>query len=194
MDRTEAFLRRYTAAQSLQPAAWTIENSEIVAGAKKGAIATRQAFGDIQLHLEWLIPELEGKTGQQYGNSGIFLMGLYEIQILNSHQNHTYANGQAGAVYKQHVPLVNASRPPAQWQSYDILFTAPRFSEKGTLLAPALVTILHNGVLIQHNAAIQGPTAFIGEPYYVPHPPKLPLVLQDHDNPVRFRNIWLREL
>ena len=197
MDRTEVFLKRYNADQSAkdaQPAAWTVEDGAIVAGAKKGAIATRQAFGDMQLHIEWFIPKLEGKSGQQYGNSGIFLMGLYELQVLNSYQNPTYANGQAGAIYKQHVPLVNACKPPEQWQSYDILFTAPRFSDKGTVISPAKVTVLQNGVLIQYNAVIQGPTSFIGEPYYVPHPAKLPIVLQDHDNPVRYRNIWVREL
>ncbi len=194
MDRTAAFLRRHEASADLAPAAWTVENGAIVAGAKKGAIATRQGFGSMQLHIEWLIPELEGKSGQQYGNSGIFLMGLYEVQVLNSYENPTYSNGQAASVYKQHVQLVNASRTPGQWQTYDILFTAPRFSEKGALISPAMVTVLHNGVLVQYNAVIQGPTAFIGEPYYVPHADKLPLVLQDHDNPVRFRNIWIREL
>lgn len=194
MDRTEHFLKRYKATENLQPAAWKVEKGAIVAGMKKGAIATRQAFGDMQLHIEWLVPELEDKSGQQYGNSGIFLMGLYELQVLNSYQNPTYANGQAGSLYKQHIPLVNASKAPGSWQSYDVFFTAPRFSESGNVIAPAMVTVLHNGVLIQYNAVLQGPTAFIGEPYYVAHPSKLPIVLQDHDNPVRFRNIWVREL
>ncbi|EDY83918.1 conserved domain protein [Verrucomicrobiia bacterium DG1235] len=194
MDRTEHFLKNYKGGASLGPAAWGVENGEIVAGMKQGAIASKQAFGDMQLHIEWQVPVLEDKQGQEYGNSGIFLMGLYEIQVLNSYQNETYSNGQAAAIYKQHVPLVNASRAPGNWQTYDILFTAPRFSEKGSVISPALVTILHNGVLVQHNAVLQGPTSFIGEPYYVPHPAKLPIVLQDHDNPVRYRNIWVREL
>lgn len=194
MDRTETFLERYQSDEAPRPAAWAVEDGAMVAGSKKGAIATRRAFGDMQLHIEWLVPELEGKSGQDYGNSGIFLMGLYEIQVLNSYRNPTYANGQAGAIYKQHIPLVNASKPPGEWQSYDVLFTAPRFSDKGNVISPAMVTVLHNGALILYNAVIHGPTSFIGEPYYVPHPEKLPIVLQDHDNPVRFRNIWAREL
>lgn len=196
MDRTAHFLKQYQAQDNHTnaPADWTVADGQLIAGAKKGAIASKQAFGDMQLHIEWNIPVLEDKHGQEYGNSGIFLMGLYEIQVLNSFENPTYANGQAGSLYKQHVPLVNASRKPGEWQSYDILFTAPRFSEKGNLLQAASVTILHNGVLIQNNAILQGPTVFIGEPYYVPHPGKLPIVLQDHDNPVKFRNIWVREL
>ncbi len=194
MDRTEHFLKNYKGGKSLGPAAWLVDEGEIVAGQKQGAIASKQAFGDMQLHIEWQVPVLDGKEGQQYGNSGIFLMGLYEIQVLNSFQNKTYSNGQAGSIYKQHEPLVNASKAPGTWQAYDILFTAPRFSERGSLLTPGSVTILHNGVLVQHNAVLQGPTSFIGEPYYVAHPEKLPIVLQDHDNPVRYRNIWVREL
>ncbi|MBC2607553.1 3-keto-disaccharide hydrolase [Pelagicoccus albus] len=194
MDRTEHFLKRYDSAEKLGPAAWKVEDGEIIAGQKQGAIASKQAFGDMQLHIEWYVPVLEGKEGQEYGNSGIFLMGLYELQVLNSYQNETYSNGQAGAFYKQSEPLVNASRAPGQWQSYDIIFTAPRFNEKGTLSTPAKATVLHNGVLIQWDTELQGPTSFIGEPYYVPHPEKLPIVLQDHDNPVRYRNIWVREL
>lgn len=194
VDRTALFLRAYEGGAELRPAAWAVENGSVVAGSKKGAIATRKRFGDIQLHLEWLVPVLQGKSGQDYGNSGVFLMGIYELQILNSYKNHTYSNGQAAAIYKQHSPLVNASRPPEQWQAYDIFFTAPRFSAKGTVVTPAMMTVLHNGVLVQYNSVLQGPTAFIGEPYYVPHADKLPIVLQDHDNPVRFRNIWVREL
>lgn len=193
-DRTAVYIKRYENGGNWGQAAWTVEDGEIVAGAKQGAIASKQAFGDMQLHIEWMVPVLEDKHGQEYGNSGVFIMGMYEIQVLNSYENETYSNGQAGAIYKQHVPMVNASRKPGEWQSYDILFTAPRFSEKGTLISPALMTILHNGVLIQYNAVLQGPTSFIGEPYYIPHPGKLPIVLQDHDNPVRYRNIWVREL
>lgn len=193
-DRTEHYLKKYLEGGDYGPAAWGVENGEIVAGQKQGAIASKQAFGDIQLHIEWQVPELEGKRGQEYGNSGVFLMGMYEIQILNSYQNETYSNGQAASLYKQHAPMVNASRAPGQWQSYDILFTAPRFSESGTVIHPAMATILHNGVLVQFNSVLQGPTSFIGEPYYFPHPAKLPIVLQDHDNPVRYRNIWVREL
>lgn len=177
-----------------KPADWTIDKGELVVAPQKGAIATKKAFGDIQLHLEWKCPVMEDVEGQQYANSGIFLMGLYEIQVLNNYENKTYSNGQVGSVYKQHVPMANASRPPGQWQTYDIYFSAPRFSDNGRVVKPAEVTVVHNGVLVQLGAVIQGPTCFIGEPYYVAHPERLPLVLQDHNDLVRFRNIWVREL
>lgn len=193
-DRTAVYVKRYEKSGGWGEADWAVEDGEIIAGAEKGAIATKQAFGDMQLHIEWMVPVLEDKQGQDYGNSGVFIMGMYEIQVLNSYENGTYSNGQAGSIYKQHAPMANASRAPGKWQSYDVLFTAPRFSEKGTLISPAMMTILHNGVLIQYNSVLQGPTSFIGEPYNFPHPEKLPIVLQDHDNPVRFRNIWVREL
>jgi len=193
-DRTEVFLKQYNAQIESKPADWKIENGELIVGKELGAIGTKQGFGDIQLHIEWYIPKLENLSGQGYGNSGIFLMGLYEIQVLNSFENPTYSNGQAGSIYKQHAPLVNASRPPQKWQTYDIIFTAPKFSETGTFVHPAMVTILHNGVLVQYNSVLEGPTAFIGKTYQVVHPDKLPIVLQDHQNPVRYRNIWVREL
>lgn len=193
-DRTEIFLKNHNAQSESLPADWTVENGELIVGKELGAIGTKQGFGDMQLHIEWYIPKLDNLSDQGYGNSGIFLMGMYEIQVLNSFENPTYSNGQAGSVYKQHAPLVNASRPPENWQTYDILFTAPKFSKSGTLVHPALVTILHNGVLIQYNAVLEGPTAFIGKTYQVAHPDKLPIVLQDHQNPVRYRNIWVREL
>ncbi len=162
--------------------------------AKSGGIQTKKAFGDVQLHVEWRAPsEVKGK-GQGRGNSGIFLMGKYEVQVLDSYENETYYNGQAGSIYKQHIPLVNASRPPGEWQTYDIIFTAPRFHEDGSLSSPAFMTVLHNGVLIQHHAELLGPTVFIGKPKYKAHEEKLPLSLQDHNNPVSFRNIWIREL
>lgn len=176
------------------PADWLIEKSELVVAAGKGAISTRQAFGDVQLHLEWLSPTATGKSGQGYSNSGVIFMGMYEVQVLNSFQNATYTNGQASSVYKQHLPLVNASLPPDNWQEYDIIFMAPKFSEKGTLVSPAKITVFHNGVITQNNVELIGPTCFIGTPYYIAHPPKLPLMLQDHGDPVRFRNIWIREL
>ena len=159
-----------------------------------GAIETKKAFGDVQLHLEWNAPVAEGKSGQGYSNSGVFFMGMYEVQILNSYENDTYSNGQASSVYKQHIPLVNASRAPGQWQSYDIIFMAPRFSEKGSLISPARITVLHNGVLVQNNVELLGPTTYIGASHYTPHPEKMPLALQDHGDPVQFRNIWIREL
>jgi len=177
------------------PAAWTVKNGELEVKAGEGSIATKKAFGDVQLHLEWLAPKMPAdKTGQAGGNSGVIFMGMYEVQVLNSYENPTYSNGQAASLYKQFIPLVNASKAPEQWQKYDIIFMAPKFSANGTLVSPAKVTVLHNGVLVQNNVELLGPTCFIGAPYYVAHPEKLPLVLQDHNDPMRFRNIWIREL
>jgi hypothetical protein len=160
----------------------------------KGGIRTRQAFGDAQLHVEWRVPaDVEG-TGQDRGNSGIYLMGLYEVQVLDSYENETYYNGQAGSIYKQYIPLVNPSLPPGKWQTYDIIFTAPRFGSDGTLESPAYVTLIYNGVLVQNHVELLGGTDFIGPLPYKAHPPKLPMMLQDHDHPDSFRNIWIREL
>ncbi len=177
-----------------EKAEWLVENGEMVVKPGTGDIVTKQSFGDIQLHIEWLAPEAEDKKGQAYSNSGVYFQNLYEVQVLNSYENPTYNNGQAGSVYKQYIPLVNASRPPGNWQEYDIIFMAPKFSEKGTVLSPARVTVFHNGVLIQNNVELLGPTCYIGTTYYLAHPPKLPLKLQDHGDPIRFRNIWVREL
>lgn len=161
---------------------------------KYAGIRTKREFGDVQLHLEFRTPaEVKGK-GQGRGNSGVFFMGLYELQVLDSHDNPTYVNGQAGSIYKQHPPLVNASRPPGEWQTYDVVFTAPRFAADGSLVSPARVTAFHNGVLVQHEFVLTGPTEYQGQPKYVAHAAKLPLLLQDHGNPVAFRNIWIREL
>lgn len=185
---------QYDPGYSGEDAAWTIKNEELEVKPGTGDIATKQAFGDIQLHIEWLAPKAAGKSSQGYSNSGVFLMGLYEVQVLNSYDNETYSNGQASSVYKQHIPLVNASLPPDTWQKYDIIFMAPKFSDKGTLVSPAKVTVFHNGVLVQNGVELLGPTCYIGAPYYIAHPEKLPLKLQDHGDPVRFRNIWVREL
>lgn len=158
-----------------------------------GDIETKQAFCDVQLHLEWRTPAaVTGKTGQQRNNSGVFLQSRYEVQILDSYQNPTYSNGQAASVYKQRAPLVNASLPAGQWQSYDIIYRAPRFHGR-QLTEPASVTVLHNGVLVQHNTQIHGNTEWIGAPSYQPHG-CAPLKLQDHGDAVSFRNIWLRPL
>jgi len=158
-----------------------------------GDIVTKQPFGDCQLHIEWATPaEVKGE-GQGRGNSGVIIQGRYELQVLDSYQNKTYFNGQAGAVYSQYAPLVNVSRKPGEWQSYDVIFHAPRFDENGKLSKPATITVLQNGVLVQDNVEIKGPTA--NQPTkYEAHPLKQPLVLQDHGNPVRYRNIWIREL
>ena len=175
-------------------APWKIENGIITVVPGTGYIKTKQAFADVQLHIEWLAPVDEGKQGQLYSNSGIFFMGKYEVQILNSYENPTYNNGQAASVYKQHIPSVNASKPVGVWQEYDIIFMAPKFSEKGNLVAPSRITVFHNGVLVQNNVELLGPTLYIGSPYYQLHESKLPLELQDHGDPIQFRNIWLREL
>ena len=177
------------------PAPWLVKEEALEVKPGSGAIATRQGFGNVQLHIEWKAPKMPAdKTGQQGGNSGVFFMGMYEVQILNSYENPTYSNGQAASVYKQHIPLANASLPPESWQMYDIIFMAPQFSDKGTLLRPATITVFHNGVLVQNNVELLGPTCYIGTPYYVPHGDKLPIILQDHGDPMQFRNIWVREL
>jgi len=161
---------------------------------KSGGIKTKKSFGDVQLHVEWRTPEVVKGDGQGRGNSGIFLMGKYELQVLDSYENKTYYNGQAGSIYKQHIPLVNACLPPGTWQAYDIIFTAPQFKEDGSLDSPAYMTVIHNGILVQNHVKLKGPTAFIGKPKYKSHPGKLPLMLQEHSNPVSYRNIWVREL
>jgi len=175
-------------------AKWKVESGYAEVVPKTGYIYTREAFGDCQLHVEFSEPVPPKGESQERGNSGVFLMGLYEIQVLDSYENKTYADGQASAVYGQYPPLVNASRPPALWQTYDIVFHGPRFDKDGKLLRPARVTVLHNGVLVQDNVEPSGPTAHGERPPYKAHAEKLPLALQDHNNPVRFRNIWIREV
>lgn len=172
-------------------AQWPVNDGVFTAG--KGDISTRREFGDFQLHIEWSAPDQVKGEGQGRGNSGIFLQDRYELQVLDSYNNRTYSNGQAGSIYKQHPPLVNAMRSPAEWNAYDIIYTAPRFKEDGSVFTPARVTVLHNGVLIQHNAAIRGATEYIGLPDYKTHG-KAPISLQDHGDAVSFRNIWIREL
>ena len=173
---------------------WSLEDGVVTVVRGTGDIVTRDAFGDIQLHVEWRTPEIIEGGGQGRGNSGIIIQQRYEVQVLDSWENRTYSNGQAASIYKQHIPQVNASRPAGEWQSYDIVFTAPRFAHDGSLTTPAYVTVLHNGVLVQNHVEIAGPVRFIGETSYEPHPLKQPLQIQDHGNPVSFRNIWVREL
>jgi hypothetical protein len=177
-----------------KPPRWRVRDDymEVVAGA--GAISTARAFGDVQLHVEWMTPKPASGDGQDRGNSGVFLMGRYEVQVLDSYHNATYPDGQAGAIYGQHPPLVNASRPPGEWQTYDIVFLRPRFDATGRLVRPARVTVFHNGVLVQSGMILTGPTAHRARPPYSAHADALPLVLQDHGQPVRYRNIWARPL
>jgi hypothetical protein len=175
-------------------APWEVKEGAFTVVPKSAAIATKKAFGDCQLHIEWRTPTVITGEGQKRGNSGVILMGKYEVQVLDSYNSITYPNGQAASVYKQHIPLVNACKPPGEWQSYDIIFSAPDFDEKGNLLKAAKITILHNGILVQNNVEIKGGTLYIGKPVYTAHPPKLPLTLQDHNDLVSFRNIWIREL
>ncbi len=176
------------------PADWEVKDGIMTVVPGTGDIYTKQGFGDVQLHLEWRTPEVIKGEGQGRGNSGVFLMGLYEIQVLDSYDNYTYPNGQAASVYKQQIPLVNACRKPGEWQTYDIIFTAPRFNEQGRVIYPARVTVLHNGILVQNNVEIWGGTTFRGLPTYSKHDDKMPLRLQDHRDLVSFRNIWIREL
>ena len=176
------------------PAGWIVKDGYMESVKGSGYVFTRDSFGDVQLHVEWAAPvPAEGK-GQGRGNSGVFLMGLYEVQVLDSYDNITYTDGQAAAVYGQYPPLANAGRPPGEWQSYDIVFRRPRFRPDGSLDRPARLTVFHNGVLVQDNVEVWGPTTWLQHTPYQSHPDRLPLSLQDHGNPVRYRNIWLREL
>lgn len=177
------------------PARWRVRDGymEVVGGS--GNVLSRRAFGDVQLHLEWATPSpAAARVGQARGNSGVFLMGYYEIQVLDSWRNETYTDGQAAAIYGQTPPLVNASRPPGAWQTYDIIFRRPRFAADGSVLQPARVTVLHNGVLVHDAVALTGRTVHRARARYEPHADRLPLMLQDHADPVRYRNIWVREL
>lgn len=171
---------------------WTVEDDAIIAG--PGGIRTKAVFGDCQVHIEWASAAEAKGSGQGRSNSGVFLMGKYEIQVLDSYVNKTYFDGQCGAIYKQHPPLVNACRKPGEWQAYDIIWKAPRFDDEGKLVSPAFVTVLHNGVLIQNHFELVGDTPYNRAPAYKAHPEKGPISLQYHGNPVRFRNIWVREV
>ena len=187
-------------------AKWTVENGVFTVKKGTGDITTKRKFGDYQLHIEWKVPEDIQGTSQSRGNSGLFLQDLnddlkipaywYEVQILDNYNNATYINGQAGSIYKQNPPLVNAMRKPGEWNVYDVTYTAPRFNEDGSVFSPARVTVFHNGVLVQDNFEIRGHTAYIGMPaYFKPHG-KAPISLQDHGDPskaISFRNIWIRE-
>lgn len=189
-----------------QAAGWTVTDGILTVNKQSGGIITKELFTDYQLHIEWKIPETIEGEGQNRGNSGVFLAYLgikdkffeqgYELQILDGVNNETYVNGQVGSLYKQGIPLANASKKPGEWQQYDISWKAPRFNEDGSLKSPAYVTVLHNGVIIQNNTAVKGKTLFIGQPFYEKHG-AAPIKLQAHldpSEPISFRNIWLRRL
>ncbi len=177
-----------------KPVAWKVRDGYFEVTPGSGDIVTKQPFGDSQLHVEWATPSQPHGTDQEPGNSGVYLQSLFEIQVLESNRNKTYPDGQAGAIYCQYPPLVNPARPPGQWQTYDIVFHAPRFSADSKLQEPASVTLLFNGVLAQDHTIPTGPTDYMKRPPYKVTPAKLPLLLQDHGQPVRYRNIWIREL
>ena len=186
-------LKEWMSAKDSSAAAWPIQDNAITVKPGAGMITTRRTFGDIQLHIEFREPSVVKGEGQGRGNSGIFLQGLYEVQVLDCYENRTYSNGQTGSIYKQTIPLVNACRKPGEWQTYDILFTAPHYNTDSIQVAPARVTVLHNGVVIQLNTEIRGTTEYIGLPKNPAHG-KGPLQLQDHGDLVSYRNIWVREL
>lgn len=185
-----------------KPAGWTVANGVITVAKGAGNIETKQSFRNYQLHLEWRVPADVTGTGQARGNSGVFLASTgpgdagYELQILDSYKNETYVNGQAASLYKQYAPLVNASRKPGEWQTYDVIWTAPVFAADGKVTSPARATVLHNGVLVQNNSVLAGETLYIGKPVYRPYT-TAPIKLQAHGDPsppLSFRNIWVREL
>jgi hypothetical protein len=175
-------------------APWKLTQGYMEIAPGSGPIVTKAKFGDIQLHVEWASPNPPGGKGQDRGNSGIFLMGLFELQVLDSYQAETYADGQAGAIYGQYPPLGNASRPPGEWQTYDIAFRRPRFDKDGKLTDGARITLMHNGILVQNNEELWGGTNWLEPAPYEAIADRGPIELQDHGHPVRFRNIWLREL
>lgn len=173
---------------------WNLEESGVMTVVKgTGPIFSKEKFGDCQLHIEWRAPKEIVGEGQGRGNSGVFLQGRYEVQVLDSYLNRTYSNGQAGSIYKQAIPLVNAMSPPGEWNTYDIIYKAPVFNDAGIKVASAYVTVIHNGVLIQNHTEINGSTEYIGLPKNIAHGDDV-IQLQDHGNPVSFRNIWIRNL
>jgi hypothetical protein len=176
------------------PAGWITRDGYLEIRPGSGSIRTKREFGSVQLHVEWMVPSPAHGEGQDRGNSGVFLMSRYEVQVLDSYHNDTYSDGQAAALYGQMPPLVNACRPPGQWQSYDMVFHRPAFNPDGTMLRPARITVLHNGVLVHDNVPFAGRTVHGHAAVYEAHPDRLPLLLQDHGHPVRFRNIWIRGL
>jgi len=195
-------LDEWVSAQDKTPAKWIVANGVLTVNKAAGNIETRRAFKNYQLHIEWKIPENITGSGQARGNSGVFLASTgpgdagYELQVLDSYNNKTYVNGQAGSIYKQNPPLVNANRKPGEWQAYDVVWTVPVFSEDGLLKTPACVTVFFNGVLVQNHFELKGETRYIGQPFYKKYD-AAPIKLQAHGDPsepITFRNIWVREI
>ena len=195
-------LNEWVSVKDKGPAKWTVADGVLTVRKGTGNIETRRRFGSYQLHMEWRIPKRITGEGQARGNSGLFLASTgggdagYELQIMDSYRNKTYVNGQASSIYKQFAPLANAMRAPGEWQSYDVIWTAPVFAGDGSLKSPAVVTVFHNGVLVQNNVALKGETTYVGKPQYKAHGPS-PIKLQDHGDPsapISFRSIWIREL
>jgi hypothetical protein len=195
-------LDQWVSVKDGSPAGWKVADGVVTVVKPAGDIVTRRSFTNYQLHIEWRIPSTITGSGQARGNSGVFLASVgngangYELQVLDSYGNTTYVNGQAGSMYKQYPPLVNANRKPGEWQTYDVIWTAPTFNTDGSLATPAYVTAIHNGVLVQNHVALKGFTLYIGKPFYKQHGPS-PILLQAHgdpSDPISYRNIWLREL
>ena len=192
-------LQEWVSVKDGSRAQWTVRDGMLTVKPGAGNIQTQRKFRDYQLHVEWRVPRNVQGRGQGRGNSGLFLASTgdedagYELQIFDSYTNKIYVNGQAGSIYKQVPPLVNATRPPGEWQTYDVIWMAPRFSSSGSLVRPASATVIHNGVIIQNHVELTGETLYIGKPAYRPHGAS-PIKLQDHDDEVSFRNIWVREL
>jgi hypothetical protein len=180
-------------AGKIMDAQWKVENGSFIVGGGTGDLLTREKFGDIQLHIEWSSPSEVRGNSQGRGNSGVLLMSRYEIQVLDAYNNPTYADGQAGAIYGQWPPLANPARQPGEWNTYDIVFEAPRF-EGEKLIKPAFATVFYNGIVVHNRKEMMGPMVYRQVARYTPHEPEAPLMLQDHNNPVRYRNIWLRRL
>lgn len=177
-------------------ARWNVDERKFTVKIDEPDIYTKQSFGDCQLHVEWKIPENETHDNLNWGNSGLYFMGLYEVQIYDSYldKHEIYYNGQAGSIYKQHSPLINVSKPAGEWQSFDIVFTAPIFNVDKTLKSPAFFTVFQNGILIQNHVELIGPTEHIDFTEYKYHPSKLPLMIQSHGSKVSYSNIWIREI